>query len=417
MGLLYSLISVWEAVEAVVENSRLSIGVEEVDLLNASGRVSAEDIYAPYSLPTSNRSVMDGYAVRAEDTYGASQVNPVELEVIGRVYAGGEAMELKPYTAIEIATGASLPLNANAVVMYEDTSRIGDKVLIYRSVAEWGNVSRRGEDFEAGSLVVGRGTVIKPWHIAALASFGFSRVKALRRVKVSIMPTGSEVFEPREPKPLDGGVYDSTSYLVYSYLSMYSYLDLMRVNPKPDDEKIISESLRDVLEKSDIVITIGGSSVGKMDLVPKVLEDMREAKIVFRGVAMRPGRTVGAGVVGGKPVFMVSGYPVAALASLDLVVMPSIRRMLGISELGRSRVKAKLTRRLVNTTGYTSYVRVKVFKCGDELYAEPLRTTGSGILSTLIRGNGVVIMPPEVEGYDGGSLVEVELLEPVSQHN
>jgi molybdopterin molybdotransferase len=97
--------------------------------------------------------------------------------------------------------------------------------------------------------------------------------------------------------------------------------------------------------------------------------------------------------------------------------MPSIRRMLGISELGRSRVKAKLTRRLVNTTGYTSYVRVKVFKCGDELYAEPLRTTGSGILSTLIRGNGVVIMPPEVEGYDGGSLVEVELLEPVSQHN
>ncbi|MEM1546207.1 MAG: molybdopterin molybdotransferase MoeA [Candidatus Methanomethylicia archaeon] len=412
MKLLYSLLSVGKAIDIIVSSIDLNIGVEDISLLDASGRISAGNIYAPYNLPTSNRSVVDGYAVRAEDTYGASQTNPIELEVIGKVHAGEEPIELKPHTAIEIATGAKLPLNANAVIMYEDTSRIGDKVLIYKPVAEWANISRIGEDFEINSLIVRERTVLQPWHIATLASFGFSKVRVLRKVMISIMPTGSEIREPREPTPLSTEVYESTSYLVYSYLSNYKYLDLIRINPKPDDVEIISETLRNTLRSSDIVIIIGGSSVGEMDLAPKVLE--REGgRILFRGVAIRPGRTIGAGVINNKLIFMVSGYPVAALTSLDLVIVPSIRRILGINELGRLKVKAKLTRRLVNTTGYTSYVRVKVFRCGDELYVEPLRITGSGILSTLTRGNGVIIMPPEVEGYEKNSLVEVELLGPI----
>lgn len=416
MRLLYSLLSREKAIDTVVNSVDLNIGGEEVDLLNASGRISAGDMYAPYSLPTSNRSVVDGYAVKAEDTYGASQVNPVELEVIGKVHAGEEPIELRPHTAIEVATGAKLPLNANAVVMYEDTSRLGSKVLIYRPVAEWVNVSRVGEDFEVGSLIVRGRTVLQPWHIATLASFGFSKVRTLRKIVVSIIPIGSEIREPGEPTPLSVEAYESTSYLVYSYLLSHRYLSLVRVSPKPDDIGVITETLRNTLRSSDIVITIGGSSVGEMDLAPKALE-MEGGKILFRGVAIRPGRTVGAGVINGKPVFMVSGYPVAALASLELVVMPSIRRILGISEVGRMKVKAKLTRRLVNATGYTSYVRVRVFRCKDELYVEPLRVTGSGILSTLIRGNGVVIMPPQVEGYEENSLVEAELLGPIEQHH
>ncbi|OYT48838.1 MAG: molybdopterin molybdenumtransferase MoeA [Desulfurococcales archaeon ex4484_42] len=415
---LKKLVSVDEAIERLKNNIRLSLDVVNAKLDDALGLISSNDIYAPYSLPYFNKSVVDGYAVRAEDTYGASHTNPIELRVVGSIDIGSSPEnlpELEPFTAVEISTGAPLPKGANAVIMYEDTERISnDRILVYRPVAKWANVARIGEDFEASQKILGKGEVIQAWHIAALASYGFSSIKVFRRLRIAVIPIGSELIEPEEPKPpLPGKIYEGTSYLISSYLRNRKYVSVTRVEPLPDDEAKIRSVISDLMINHDIIITVGGSSIGRKDLVVKTLTSLPNSKLVFRGVAIRPGRPASAVIINGKPVFVLSGFPVAALAALDLIFIPTIKKVLNIKEIEEPYIKAKLVRRLVNVTGYTSYARVKVFKCGNEVCAEPLRITGSGVLSTLIRGNGVVIIPPDVEGYEAGEIVNVRLVNPL----
>jgi len=415
---LKKLVSVDEAIERLKNNIRLSLDVVNAKLDDALGLISSNDIYAPYSLPYFNKSVVDGYAVRAEDTYGASHTNPIELRVIDSIDIGSSPEnlpELEPFTAVEISTGAPLPKGANAVIMYEDTEKISnDRILVYKSVAKWANVARIGEDFEASQKILGKGEVIQAWHIAALASYGFSRIKVFRRLRIAVIPVGSELIEPEEPKPpLPGKIYEGTSYLISSYLRNRKYVSVTRVGPLPDDEAKIRSVISDLIINHDIIITVGGSSIGRKDLVVKTLTSLPNSKLVFRGVAIRPGRPASAVIINGKPVFVLSGFPVAALAALDLIFIPTIKKVLNIKEIEEPYIKAKLVRRLVNVTGYTSYARVKVFKCGNEVCAEPLRITGSGVLSTLIRGNGVVIIPPDVEGYEAGEIVNVKLVNPL----
>ena len=415
---LKKLVSVDEAIERLKNNIRLSLDVVNAKLDDALGLISSNDIYAPYSLPYFNKSVVDGYAVRAEDTYGASHTNPIELRVVGSIDIGSSPEnlpELEPFTAVEISTGAPLPKGANAVIMYEDTERISnDRILVYRPVAKWANVARIGEDFEASQKILGKGEVIQAWHIAALASYGFSSIKVFRRLRIAVIPIGSELIEPEEPKPpLPGKIYEGTSYLISSYLRNRKYVSVTRVEPLPDDEAKIRSAISDLMINHDIIITVGGSSIGRKDLVVKTLTSIPNSKLVFRGVAIRPGRPASAVIINGKPVFVLSGFPVAALAALDLIFIPTIKKVLNIKEIEEPYIKAKLVRRLVNVTGYTSYARVKIFKCGNEVCAEPLRITGSGVLSTLIRGNGVVIIPPDVEGYEAGEIVNVRLVNPL----
>ena len=415
---LKKLVSVDEAIERLKNNIRLSLDVVNAKLDDALGLISSNDIYAPYSLPYFNKSVVDGYAVRAEDTYGASHTNPIELRVVGSIDIGSSPEnlpELEPFTAVEISTGAPLPKGANAVIMYEDTERISnDRILVYRPVAKWANVARIGEDFEASQKILGKGEVIQAWHIAALASYGFSSIKVFRRLRIAVIPIGSELIEPEEPKPpLPGKIYEGTSYLISSYLRNRKYVSVTRVEPLPDDEAKIRSVISDLMINHDIIITVGGSSIGRKDLVVKTLTSLPNSKLVFRGVAIRPGRPASAVIINGKPVFVLSGFPVAALAALDLIFIPTIKKVLNIKEIEEPYIKAKLVRRLVNVTGYTSYARVKIFKCGNEVCAEPLRITGSGVLSTLIRGNGVVIIPPDVEGYEAGEIVNVRLVNPL----
>ncbi len=415
---LKELVSVDEAIERLKSNIRLSLDVVNVKLDDALGLISSNDIYAPYSLPYFNKSVVDGYAVRAEDTYGASHTNPIELRVIGSIDIGSSPEnlpELEPFTAVEISTGAPLPKGANAVIMYEDTEKISnDRILVYKPVAKWANVARIGEDFEASQKILSKGEVIQAWHIAALASYGFSRIKVFRKLRIAVIPIGSELIEPEEPKPpLPGKIYEGTSYLISSYLRNRKYVSVTRVEPLPDDEAKIRSVISDLTINHDIIITVGGSGIGRKDLVVKTLTTLPNSKLVFRGVAIRPGRPASAVIIDGKPVFVLSGFPVAALAALDLIFIPTIKKVLNIKEMEEPHIKAKLVRRLVNVTGYTSYARVKVFKCGNEVCAEPLRITGSGVLSTLIRGNGVVVIPPDVEGYEAGEIVNVKLVNPL----
>jgi len=389
------------------------VDVEEVDLIAAAGRVCGEDIRAPTDFPAYDRSAVDGYAVVAEDTFGASPTNPVELRLVYRIELGADPSslpEIRRGEAAEVPTGGPIPRGANAVVPHEHTRRINGRLEVYEQVRPLQNISRRGEDYRSGEIVLRRGWLIKPWHIAALASLGFKSLRVVRRPRVAILSSGGELVEPGE-KLAPGKVYNCTKPMIWSMLAFYGAepIDLGIV---PDDVDVISERVSDGLAISDAVIVTGGTSVGERDLVPEAIS--RIGEIVVHGLAIRPGKPMGFAIASGKPVFMLSGFPVAALIGLQELVIPALEHMLGCRFDPPPRISGRLTRRVASPPGIRTYVRVRVFRGADgEVLIEPLRVTGSGILSTLTRGNGLLVISEELEGLDEGSEVEVILLSPI----
>jgi molybdopterin molybdotransferase len=384
----------------------------EVDIEDSLNLISAEDVIAQSDFPPFDRSAVDGYAVRSSDTLGASLLNPVELRIVGEVEAGTDPSLMKPLgegEAYIIYTGAPLPPGADAVVMAEDAFREGDVVKVQRQVTRYQNVSRKGEDFQAGKLVIRRGERVKPWHIAALASLNIRKVKVYR-LRVAILSTGSEVVELSDPRAgSPGTIINSTKPLLKSLLRADGYepLDLGTV---PDDVELIANKLSIGLREADAVITTGGTSIGAYDVVPEAVR--RLGKVLFNGVRMRPGKPTGAGVVDGKPVFMLSGFPVAGLAGYMAFVRPTLLHMTSSREEPLPRVKGVITRRVANIAGVRTYLRVKVRATGKGYEVEPLAITASGVLSTLTEANGLLIIPEDVEGYDEGDEVEVVLISP-----
>ena len=283
-----------------------------------------------------------------------------------------------------------------------------------RSVAPYANVSRRGEDFRRGDLIVRKGTYIMPWHIAALASSNITKVKVFKRIKVAIISTGNELRDVgSELKPYE--IINSTAPLIESYVRLLGaepiYLGII-----PDEIELIRNAVVKGLEVADIVVITGGTSVGGKDLVPEAIEGIDGAVKAFHGVAMRPGRTAGAYVINGKPVLLFSGLPVACLISMDVFLEPLVRHLTNSEPRPKPKVTGVLTRRLANEVGFRSYYRVKVCYGDDgKYYVEPLRLTGSGVLSTLIKGNGILVIPDDIEGLDEGELVEVILVNPVNR--
>ncbi len=409
------LVGVEDAVRIVL--GRLAHRVreaEEVGLEEALGRVCGEDVEAPMDSPPFDRSSVDGYAVRAEDTFGASPNNPIELRIVGEI-APGDSPSTTPRIgrgeAAVILTGAPLPWGANAVVMAEDSERRGDIVEVHRQVRPLQNVSRRGEDYRRGEVVVRRGTRIRPWHIAALASLNIPRVKVVRKPLVGVLSTGGELIEVGgrlEP----GKVVNSSKPMLKSLLREEGAepIDLGTV---PDDLEEIRGRVREAIGGVDALIITGGTSVGERDLVPEAVESLGE--ILVHGLMIRPGRPTGVGIVDGKPVFMLSGFPVAALVGFDALVRPTLKAMMDAGEEPRPRVRGRLTRRVTTPPGTRSYMRVRVVRRGGETLVEPLMLTGSGLLSTLTKANGILIIPEDMEGFDEGERVEVELLREIEE--
>jgi len=406
-----------EALKKLINLVNIKLDVIEVPVKESLGMVCAEDVKAPYDIPPYDRSAVDGYAVRSINTLSASPHNPIYFKVVYTVEAGDDVTSLTPLREDEAAlifTGAPLPPGADAVVPVEDAVREGDAVRIMRAVAPYANVSRRGEDFKAGELVVRRGTYIMPWHIAALASSNIVNVKVFRRVRVAIVSTGNELREVgSELKPYE--IVNSTALLIESYVKLLgaepTYLGIV-----PDEIEAIRGAVVKGLKLADVVIVTGGTSVGGKDLTPEAIEGIEGAVKAFHGVAMRPGRTAGAYVVRGKPVFLLSGLPVACLISMEVFLEPLVRYLTNSEPRPRPKVTGVLMRRLANEVGLRSYYRVRVCLGNDgRYYVEPLRLTGSGILSTLIKGNGILEIPGNIEGFDEGELVEVTLVNPVGK--
>ncbi len=389
---------------------------EVLPLLESLGRVCGEDIYAPFDIPSFDRSAVDGYAVIAEDTFSASPSNPIELKIIGSLMPGDEPglLKIDKGEAVEVATGTPLPLNANAVIMAEDTKIVKSGLIeVYKQAHPFQNVSRKGEDFKRGELVVRRGTRIKPWHIGALASLNISRVKVFSKPRIGILSTGSELVElGSELKP--GKIVNSSKIMLKALINSCGGepVDLGIVE---DDVKLILEKIEDGLRSCDALITTGGTSIGRRDLVPEAINLI--GRVLVHGLAIRPGKPTGFGLVKDKLVFMLSGFPVAALIGFNLFVKPAIDALLGARSEPSPKIVGRLTRRVASLSGMRSYVRVKLVKHGDSYIVEPLRLTGSGLISTLTEANGLLVIPENLEGYDEGEEVEVELFDPVIHGN
>lgn len=383
----------------------------EISIPDAVGRYASRDVVSPTDVPPFDRAAFDGYAVRSEDTLGASRTNPIMFKLVGKLLPGVEYRDVfNPGEAVEIATGAPLPEGADAVVPYEEASRRGDHVEIYKAVPRYYHVSRRGEDVARGEVVVRRGRQIRPWDVGVLASLGIKTIHVYRP-KACLMSTGGELAELEEAPPPPGKIINSTRHVISAMLKglgvEVSYLGIV-----PDDVEAIYGKVKEALSSYDLVVTTGGVSVGEPDYVISAISRLKP-EVLIHGIAARPGRPNSAAVINGRPVVMLSGFPVAAVVGFEVFIKPVVLKMVGGREEPMPTARAILTRRVTTPINVRSYVRVYIYRREGKLYAEPLAVTGSGILSTLTRGNGLLIVPENREGYDEGEEVEVFLLGPL----
>ncbi|ELZ90093.1 molybdopterin molybdotransferase MoeA [Haloferax sulfurifontis] len=362
-------------------------------LAEADGRALADDAVAPADVPGYDRAAMDGYAVRASDTFGASGRSPNVLRIVDG--------PVEPGTAARVHTGSDVPDGADAVVMVEHTERLGDELEVFDALAEGENVGERGEDVREGTPLFEAGHELRPSDIGLLRSVGVEGVTVFERPRVAVIPTGEELVES-DPGP--GEVIETNgltvSRLVERWGGEASYRDIV-----VDDADLLREAVEADLDH-DVVVTTGGSSVGERDLIPEVVDDIGE--VLVHGVALKPGHPVAVGVVEDTPVVMLPGYPVACVVNAFQFLRPVLKHVGSLPERPLPTQEATLTKKLPSSPGTRTFARVKLDASGDEPTAEPTRTSGSGILSSVALADGWVVVPEEVEGYDEGDTVAVE---------
>jgi molybdopterin molybdotransferase len=372
-----------------------------VPLNEALNRVLAADLTAKEDLPRFDKSAVDGYALRAEDTTGASQFKPVTFQVT-------ELAEVGVKQARQIWTGNPIPKGANAVVMIENTKKTSGKLEVWVQLATGGNVSKKGEDVKKAEKILEAGTRLNPYHLALLAAMGNSEVKVAEKPRVAILATGNELAEAGS-KPSGNQVFDSNRVMLAAMCRELG-AEPVDLGIAKDDLAEIGEKLKTGLRECDAVITTGGTSVGGLDLVPDAVNKTGKPGVVVHGLALRPAMPTAVAAVDGKPVMILSGNPVAAVIGFEVLARPLICKMLAMSrEEPRPTVNAVMTRKVAAALGRKTFVRVRVTQKNGEFFAEPVSARGSGAISTMTRGNGFVIVPENREGVTEGEVVLVRL--------
>jgi molybdenum cofactor synthesis domain-containing protein len=377
---------------------------ERVKLVESLNRVSAVDVVAPFNVPPFDRAAVDGYAVRASDTIGASELHPKRLKVVGSCVTGvRSSLPVHAGQAVEISTGAPLPKGADAVIAVERCRKENGYVLIFEPVPRWRNVSREGEDVREGEIVLKAGKRIGPADIGLLAACGYSEVRVSVKPTVFIIPTGTELVEPGKILR-DAKVYDIDSYSIAASVLHTGGAPVLSQRVK-DDKSSIRKAIRQGL-RYDMILVIGGSSVGKSDFVPSAIAE--EGKLLFHGVAIRPGSPTSFGIIKGKPIFSLPGFPAGCLIAFEFLVRPALEYMLGLEE-PRMKIRAKLGRTIASALGRVDVVRVRLEQRDGTWVAHPIRITGSSVLSSVARADGFILVPEEVERIEEGAEVEVVL--------
>ncbi|KPV64728.1 MAG: molybdopterin biosynthesis protein MoeA [Candidatus Bathyarchaeota archaeon BA1] len=380
------------------------LGSARIHLHEALGRVLAEDVVAEDDLPPFDRSAVDGYAVRAQDTFGASQFTPKILRL-------AKQDEVGENEARQIWTGKPLPRGADAVVMLEHTRRIRDKIEVWSSVTPGENVSKRGEDVRRGEVAVKVGTRLKPHHTGLLAALGVTLVGVAEKPKVGILSTGSELVElGHKPKP--DQIID-VNRMILSCMCQELGADPLDLGIAKDDLDAIGAKIREGIIEADMIITTGGTSVGYTDLVPTAINQIGEPGMIVHGVAMRPGMPTGLAILQGKPIIILSGNPVAAMIGFEVFARPVLLKLLGAGSEPRPMLRARLTQRVPSALGRRVFLRVHVFERGGELFVEPVRVKGAGVLTTMTKANGYAVIPENCEGLEEAEFVTVHLFDKI----
>jgi molybdopterin molybdotransferase len=401
MSRFLTVISVADAV-AVAENLASAGKNETVPLEQSSGRVLVSEITADIDIPGFDRSVVDGYAVRSADTAGASDSVPALIRCVGRVAMGNHdtTLTIGNTECAYIPTGGLLPAGADAAVMVEYTEEAGDTILIKKPVSHGENVIFRDEDFKKGESVFRPGRRLSPQDAGVLASCGYSTVLVAKKPVVGIISTGNELV-PSTTVPGPGEVRDANAPMIAAWISEYGcepkFYGIVR-----DEQGAFESVITNALPECDIVLLSGGSSKDDRDMTARVIA--MKGTVLVHGIALAPGKPTIIGRIADKPVFGLPGHPASAFVVLITIVRPLIDRMLGLERPLRRIVKATLAENIPSQRGREEYVRVRV----ENGIATPLFGK-SGLLSTLVKSDGLVCIPAGYEGLEKGSGVEVIL--------
>jgi molybdopterin molybdotransferase len=389
-----------EARQLIEAATRPVVRTDVVPLVDANRRVLSRDVVSDRDVPPFSRAGMDGYAVVAEDTFGASRYEPKTLRVVGKVYTGEvPSRRVSGGEASEIATGAPMPEGADAVVMVEETERAGDEVRVFTPVYPRQNVGRQGADIVHGQTVLTAGDVLNPSRIGALAALGLERVEVYERPTVAILSTGNEIVAPGTPLQ-PGQIYDINRYTLSTIIAEHG--------GRPVPYQTAQDTLQD-LERAidsclneDIMVFSGGSSVGERDLILDVIG--RRGEILFHGIAVKPGKPTAFGVIAGKPVFGMPGYPTSCLSNAYMLLVPALRRMAHLPAYQMRTISVPLAHRVVSTTGRHQFFTVRVI----EGVAHPA-FKASGDITSMSQADGYIEIPAQTDIVEKGEMVDVKL--------
>jgi len=406
-----------EARQLIANACRPIDRTERVRLVDANGRAAAVDVHSTRDVPPFSRAGMDGFAVRAEDTFGASRYEPKTLRVIDKVYTGEiPKKSVEAGTAIEIATGAPMPHGADAVVMVEETERVEGslatealaKVAVLTPVYPRQNVGKQGADIVVGQTVIARGDVLNPSRIGALAALGVGDVEVYVRPTVAILSTGNEIADPGQ-ELLPGQIYDINKYTLSTIIQEHGGVP-MPFSTAQDTIDALEEAIDSALGRSslgeggscDMLVFSGGSSVGERDLILDVIG--RKGDIVFHGIAVKPGKPTVFGTIEGKPMFGMPGYPTSCLSNAYMLLVPALRAMARLHPRHTATVSLPLGQRIVSTTGRHQFYTVKIVD-GQAMPA----FKASGDITSMSQADGYIEIPAQTDIVEKGERVNVKL--------
>ena len=395
-----ALISYQEAKEIIDRHILPITRMEAVPIDDAVNRVLAEDCVAKMDVPPFNRAAMDGYAVKAKDTFGAGQFKPKVFKIIGELHAGETpGKKIKSGECVQISTGAVMPDGADAVMMVEDTEREGNEVKFFKSVTPSSNVGKMGGDIKEGATILKAGIQLDAGKVGVLASQGLSRVKVFQKPKIAVIPTGEEVV-PVGKKLQPGQLYDINSHTISALVNASGGIpvNIAIAGDKPEE---LRATIKEAL-KSDIVVLSGGSSVGERDLLVDVIDMWGE--ILFHGVQVKPGKPTIFAMIEGKPLIGMPGYPTSCLINSYLLLVPAIRKMAHLPPRKGDTVKAKLSRRVPGSTGRRQFLTVKLV--GDEAVSV---FKESGAITSIAEADGYIEIPENIDLLEKGDIVTVTL--------
>ena len=380
-----------------IDDQSIQRQTEPVALEHGAGRVVAQKIDSEFDVPAFRKSMMDGYAVRANEIQGATPYNQLPLDISGKIHAGDHSIELAEGKSCEIMTGAQVPKGADAVLPFEDAQSEASGVFAISSVPAGKNIARIGEDISIGQTLVEVGRMLRPQDLGVLSSVGISKLSVFSKVKVRILVTGNEILKAGSTPQL-GKTIDSNSPMLSALVERDG--GIATVEMIDDEESEIEKSLKG---EADIFLISGGSSVGRRDLAPSVIRKLGE--LSHHGIAMRPSSPAGMGKIGNAFVFLLPGNPVSCLCAYDFFAGRMIRKVAGLAtDMPYQKIELPLALKIVSKIGRIDYCRVRILK---NQTVEPIAISGASILSSTTIADGFMIIPQDSEGFPEGNVVEV----------